>query len=102
MDNEAGEPTAVIVRIWREIASGRDTAYLLKSETMRQRLQAALERGTGIPLDEAVAKLGLYSHRFPGPRGHGGRTGRAHPRCGIQLAGDLVEMPLGLQLENRN
>ena len=61
MDNEAGEPTAVIVPIalWREIASGRDTAYLLKSETMRQRLQAALERGTGIPLDEAVAKLGL-------------------------------------------
>jgi antitoxin YefM len=45
--NEAGEPTAVIVPIalWKEIASERETAYLLKSETMQQRLRAALERG---------------------------------------------------------
>jgi antitoxin YefM len=61
VSNEAGEPTAVIVPIalWREIASERETAYLLKSETMRQRLLAALERGGGVPLDDAVAKLGL-------------------------------------------
>ena len=61
VSNEAGEPTAVIVPIalWREIASERETAYLLKSDTMRRRLLAALERGSGVPLDDAVAKLGL-------------------------------------------
>ena len=58
---EAGEPTAIIVPIalWREIASERETAYLLKPETMRQRLRDALERGSGVLLDDAVAKLGL-------------------------------------------
>jgi antitoxin YefM len=61
VSNEAGEPTAFIVPIalWREIASERETAHLLKSETMQQRLRAALERETGISLDDAVAKLGL-------------------------------------------
>jgi PHD/YefM family antitoxin component YafN of YafNO toxin-antitoxin module len=61
VSNEAGEPTAVIVPIalWNEIASERETAYLLKSETMRQRLQAAMKRRSGVPLDDAVAKLGL-------------------------------------------
>jgi antitoxin YefM len=61
VSNEAGEPTAVIVPIalWKEIASERETAYLLKSETMRQRLRAALEHGSGVSLDDAVAKLGL-------------------------------------------
>jgi PHD/YefM family antitoxin component YafN of YafNO toxin-antitoxin module len=61
VSNEAGEPTAVIVPIalWKEIASERETAYLLKSETMRQRLQAALERRSGVPLEDALAKLGL-------------------------------------------
>jgi PHD/YefM family antitoxin component YafN of YafNO toxin-antitoxin module len=63
VSNQAGELTAVIVPIalWKEIASERETAYLLKSETMRQRLRAALERGniSGVLLDDAVAKLGL-------------------------------------------
>lgn len=59
--NEAGQPTAVIVPIalWKEIASERETAYLLRSETMRRRLVAALERVGGVQLDDAVAKLGL-------------------------------------------
>lgn len=59
--NEAGEPTAVIVPIalWKEIASERETAYLLRSETMRQRLAAALKREQGLPLDDVVAQLGL-------------------------------------------
>ena len=59
--NEAGQPTAVIVPIalWKEIASERETAYLLKSDTMRQRLLAALERTSGMPLDDALSKLGL-------------------------------------------
>lgn len=61
VSNEAGEPTAVIVPIalWREIASERETAYLLKSDTMRQRLLPALEHGSGVPLEEAAGKLGL-------------------------------------------
>ncbi len=61
MSNQAGEPTAVIVPIalWKEIAAERETAYLLKSETMRQRLRSALERGGGVSLDDAVAKLEL-------------------------------------------
>ena len=48
--NEAGEPTAVLVPIelWREIESERETAYLLKSETMKQRLLAARQRQDGI------------------------------------------------------
>jgi hypothetical protein len=42
VSNEAGEPTAVLVPIelWREISSERETAYLLKSETIRQYLLA--------------------------------------------------------------
>jgi hypothetical protein len=61
VSNEAGEPTAVIVPIalWREIASERETAYLLKSQTMRQRLLASLESSDGMPFEDAVQKLGL-------------------------------------------
>ena len=61
VSTESGEPTAVIVPIelWREIESERETAYLLKSETMRERLMEARNRKTGIPLDEALAKLGI-------------------------------------------
>lgn len=61
MSNEAGEPTAVIVPItlWKEIASERETAYLLRSEAMKRRLLASVERTSGIGLDDAVAKLGL-------------------------------------------
>ena len=61
VSNEDGEPTAVIVPIelWREIASERETAYLLKSATMKSRLLAALHRTEGIPLEVAVEKLGI-------------------------------------------
>jgi antitoxin YefM len=61
VSNQAGEPTAVIVPIalWKEIASERETAYLLKSDTMRQRLRTALGRERGVSLDDAVAKLDL-------------------------------------------
>ncbi|MGO4881881.1 MAG: prevent-host-death protein [Bryobacteraceae bacterium] len=59
VSNEAGEPTGVIVPIelWREIESERETAYLLKSETMRRRLLAAKQRRQGIPLEAVVEKL---------------------------------------------
>ena len=61
VSNEAGEPTAVIVPIelWKEIASERETAYLLRSENMKTRLLSALERRHGISLDDAATKLGL-------------------------------------------
>jgi hypothetical protein len=61
VSNEAGEPTAVIVPIalWREIASERETAYLLKSQKMKDRLLAAAQRRSGIPLDRVIEKLGL-------------------------------------------
>ncbi len=64
VSNEAGEPTAVIVPIdlWREIESERETAYLLKSEPMRQRLLAAKQREDGLPF-EAV----LENFAFDGP-----------------------------------
>jgi antitoxin YefM len=43
ISSDSGEPTAVIVPIelWREIESERETAYLLKSETMKDRLLQA-------------------------------------------------------------
>jgi antitoxin YefM len=61
VSNEAGEPAAVIVPIelWHEIESERETAYLLKSETMRQRLLAAEERQGGISLDAVVEEFGI-------------------------------------------
>lgn len=61
VSNENGEPTAVIVplELWREIESERETAYLLRSETMRNRLLAAKERQEGIPFEAAVEKLGI-------------------------------------------
>jgi len=61
VSNEAGEPTAVIVPIelWREIESERETAYLLKSPAMRQRLLAAKQRQDGIPIEAALEKLGV-------------------------------------------
>jgi antitoxin YefM len=61
VSNESGEPTAVIVPIslWRDIASERETAHLLKSETMKRRLLEAKDRQQGVPLDEAIEKLGI-------------------------------------------
>ncbi|HEX6900848.1 MAG TPA: prevent-host-death protein [Thermoanaerobaculia bacterium] len=61
VSDENGNPTAVIVPIdlWREIASERETAYLLQSEAMRKRILEARERREGIPLEEVRAKLGI-------------------------------------------
>lgn len=61
VSNERGEPTAVIVPIelWREIESERETAYLLKSEAMKERLLKAKERQGGISLDDVVENLGV-------------------------------------------
>lgn len=56
-----GEPVAVIVpiKLWREIESQRETAYLLKSKAMRKRLLDAKARSKGIPLEKVRAHLGV-------------------------------------------
>lgn len=61
VSDETGTPTAVIVPIelWRELASEKETAYLLKSKKMRSRLLEAKKRRKGIPFEEALAKLGI-------------------------------------------
>jgi prevent-host-death family protein len=61
VSSESGEPTAVIVPIelWREIESERETAYLLKTATMKDRLLQAAQRQTGLSFAAAVEKLGI-------------------------------------------
>ena len=61
VSNEAGEPTAVIIPIelWREIAAERETAYLLKSAAMKQRLLAAKQSQEGLSIEAVVEKLGI-------------------------------------------
>lgn len=61
VSDEEGQPVGVIVPIelWREIESERETAYLLKSDAMRQRLLDAKGRADGISFEDARAKLGI-------------------------------------------
>lgn len=61
VSDESGNPTAVIVPIelWREIESEKETAHLLKSETMKRRILEAKSRDSGIPFEEACEKLGI-------------------------------------------
>ena len=58
ISDEKGNLQGVIVPIavWREILSERETAYLLKSEAMKERLLAAQQRQDGIPFEEALEK----------------------------------------------
>ena len=42
-----------------EIESERETAYLLKSPAMKQRLLEAKNRSGGVTLEDARAKLGI-------------------------------------------
>jgi len=61
VSDEEGQPIGVIVPIelWREIESERETAYLLKSETMKKRLLEAKNRAGGVSLEDARAQLGI-------------------------------------------
>jgi PHD/YefM family antitoxin component YafN of YafNO toxin-antitoxin module len=61
ISDESGNPTAVIVPIelWREIESEKETAYLLKSVKMKERLLEARDRAHGLPLEETLEKLGI-------------------------------------------
>jgi PHD/YefM family antitoxin component YafN of YafNO toxin-antitoxin module len=60
VSDETGQVVSVIVPIelWREIESERETAYLLRSAKMRDRLLRAKSREEGIPFEEALEKLG--------------------------------------------
>jgi antitoxin YefM len=61
VSDQDGKPVGVIVPIdlWREIESERETAYLLKSRTMRQRLAEAKSREEGVSIEDARARLGI-------------------------------------------
>lgn len=61
VSDEEGRAVSVIVPIelWQEIASERETAYLLKSETMKQRLLEAKDRTGGTSLEDARTQLGV-------------------------------------------
>ena len=63
ISDETGKTVSVIVPIelWREIESERETAYLLRSEKMKERLLRAKGREEGIPFEEALEKLGIRS-----------------------------------------
>jgi antitoxin YefM len=58
--DEKGTITSVPIDIWREIQSEeKETAYLLKSEAMKQRLLAAKNRRESIDFEVACEKLGI-------------------------------------------
>jgi hypothetical protein len=61
ISDEEGNPTGVILPIdlWHEIISERETAYLLKSEAMKQQLLQAKNRRDGIPFEVVRKNLGI-------------------------------------------
>jgi PHD/YefM family antitoxin component YafN of YafNO toxin-antitoxin module len=61
VSDEEGKLQSVIVPIelWREVLADQETAYLLKSDVMRNRLLAAMKRQEGISFEDARAKLGI-------------------------------------------
>ena len=61
VSDEQGYAVGIIVPIelWREIESERETAYLLRSATMKKRLLEAKSRTEGISLEDACAQLGI-------------------------------------------
>lgn len=61
ISDEQNNVTGVIVPIdlWQELQSEKETAYLLKNETMKKRLLEARNRKENIPFDDACKKLGI-------------------------------------------
>lgn len=62
VSDENGHPVSVIIPIelWREIESERETAHLLRSAKMKERLERAINRqDDGIPFEDAFEKLGI-------------------------------------------
>ncbi|MGO9557316.1 MAG: prevent-host-death protein [Syntrophobacteraceae bacterium] len=61
ISDENNNVTGVIVPIdlWRDIQSEKETAWLLKSETMKKRLIEAKNRKEGIPFDKVCKEPGI-------------------------------------------
>ena len=61
ISDDKGNLTGVLVPIdlWQEISAELETNHLLKSETMKQRLLEAKKRSDGIPLEDALERLGI-------------------------------------------
>lgn len=61
LSDESGKTIAAVVPIglWRDIESERETAYLLSSDVMKERLLAAKSRQGGMKLEEVCEKLGI-------------------------------------------
>jgi len=61
ISDENNNVTGVIVPIdlWHELQAEKETAYLLESEPMRERLLKARTRKTGMPFEEVCEKLGI-------------------------------------------
>lgn len=61
ISDENSNVTGVIVPIdlWHELQSERETAHLLKSEVMKERLLQARKRKEGIPFEVVCEKLGI-------------------------------------------
>ena len=59
--DDTGQTLAVVVpiQVWQDLMADNETAYLLSSDAMKQRLFAAKNRTTGISLDAAREKLGI-------------------------------------------
>ena len=66
VSDEKGNKIGVIVPIelWREIEAERETAYLLKSETMKRRILEAKSRQSGMAFEEVLEKLGILHNDF--------------------------------------
>jgi antitoxin YefM len=56
-----GTPLGVFVPIelWQEIESEKETAYLLESEKMKERLLEAKNRDGGLSLEDVREKFGI-------------------------------------------
>jgi len=61
ISDEKGNLTDVVVpiKLWQEIEAEKETAYLLKSETMKKRLLTAKKRQGGLPFAKVSEKLGI-------------------------------------------
>lgn len=61
LSDKEGKPVAVVIPIelWRDIESELETAYLLKSPAMKERLLKSMQSEGGMSLEEVRAKLGI-------------------------------------------
>ena len=61
ISDEQNNITGVVVPIdlWHELQSEKETAYLLKSDIMRERLLQAKQRDKGIAFEDVCEKLGV-------------------------------------------